>query len=197
VIVDQQRQVRQSALEFDFQGVHRAVQSGSNRILKTMRRNHTIESYLDKVAVIREKVPNIALSTDIIVGFPGEDEQDFEETLSMMRQARFDHLYAFKFSPRSDTPAADYPDQVPEGVRAKRLARLFELHDVIRKENSEALIGTRQEVLVEGTHPRDTGAVTGRTRGNKPVTIPGRWADPGELVPVTIVAVRHFSLVGR
>ncbi|MEE8433654.1 MAG: tRNA (N6-isopentenyl adenosine(37)-C2)-methylthiotransferase MiaB [bacterium] len=177
--------------------IHLPVQSGSNRILKAMRRNHTIESYLDKVTLIREKVPNMALSTDIIVGFPGEGDQDFEDTLSLMRQARFDHLYAFKFSPRSDTPAAGYRHQVPEGVRAERLARLFELHEVIRKERSEALIGTGQEVLVEGLHPRDTGAVTGRTRGNKPVTIPGRSAEPGELVPVTIVALRHQSLVGR
>ena len=177
--------------------IHLPVQSGSNRILKAMRRNHTIESYLDKVTMIREKVPAMALSTDIIVGFPGETGQDFEDTLSLMRQVRFDHLFAFKFSPRSDTPAADYRHQVPEGVRAERLARLFELHEVIRKERSEALIGTRQEVLVEGPHPRETGAVTGRTRGNKPVTIPRRSAEPGELVPVTIVALRHQSLVGR
>lgn len=177
--------------------IHLPVQSGSNRILKTMRRNHTIESYLEKVTMIREKVPRMALSTDIIVGFPGESGQDFEDTLSLMRQVRFEHLFAFKFSPRSDTPAADYPGQVPDAERTERLARLFELHEVIRQEQNEALIGTTQEVLVEGTHPRDSGAVTGRTRGNKPVTIPGRSAEPGELVSATIVALRHFSLVGR
>ena len=177
--------------------IHLPVQSGSTRILKAMRRNHTIESYLDKVAMIREKVPDMALSTDIIVGFPGESSEDFEDTLSLMRQVRFDHLFAFKFSPRSDTPAADYPDQVPERVRAERLARLFELHEVIRKERSQALIGTRQEIMVEGPHPRERGAVIGRTRGNKPVTIPGRSAEPGELAPVTIAALRHHSLVGR
>ena len=177
--------------------IHLPVQSGSNRILKAMRRNHGIESYLEKVTMIREKVPQMALSTDIIVGFPGEDSQDFEDTLSLMRQVRYDHLFAFKYSPRSDTPASDYPGQVPEGVRTERLARLFELHEVIRKERGEALIGTKQEVLVEGPHPRDKGAVAGRTRGNKPVTIPGRSAEPGDLVPVTIVALRHQSLVGR
>ncbi len=176
--------------------VHLPVQSGSDRILKAMRRNHQIAEYLDKMAMIRQRVPSVALSTDIIVGFPGEQEQDFQATLDVMRTVRFDQLYAFKYSPRSGTPAADLPDAVPEPVRAERLERLFGLHDEIVRERNAALIGTRQELLIEGPHPRGA-AMTGRTRGNKPALLPDSQRRPGELVPVEIVAARKYSLVAR
>jgi tRNA-2-methylthio-N6-dimethylallyladenosine synthase len=176
--------------------VHLPVQSGSDRILKAMQRNHGIASYLDKLAMIRERVPAVALSTDLIVGFPGEEEADFQATLDVMRTVRFDQVYAFKFSPRSGTPAADLPAQVPERERAERLQRLFALHDEIVQGRNAALVGTRQEVLVEGPHPRGA-AMMGRTRGNKPVQLPESSREPGELVPVQIVAARKYSLVAR
>jgi tRNA-2-methylthio-N6-dimethylallyladenosine synthase len=176
--------------------VHLPVQSGSDRILRAMRRNHDIATYLGKMAMIRERVPEIALSTDIIVGFPGEEEADFEATLDVLRTVRFDQVYAFKFSPRSGTPAATLPGQVPEPVRAERLQRLFDLHGQIVQERNAALVGSRQEVLVEGTHPRG-GALSGRTRGNKPVMLLDSACRPGDLVPVDIVAARKFSLVAR
>jgi tRNA-2-methylthio-N6-dimethylallyladenosine synthase len=175
--------------------VHLPFQSGSDRIPKAMRRNHGIASYLDKMAMIRAHVPGVALSTDIIVGFPGEDEADFQATLDVVRTVRFDQIYAFKFSPRSGTPAAELPQQVPEPVRSERLERLFALHEEIVQERNAALIGTRQEVLVEGPHPR--GSMTGRTRGNKPVVLLDGPHRPGDLVPVDIVAARKYSLVAR
>ncbi|MBI4083921.1 MAG: tRNA (N6-isopentenyl adenosine(37)-C2)-methylthiotransferase MiaB [Candidatus Lambdaproteobacteria bacterium] len=185
--------------------LHLPVQSGSDRILAAMRRRHTAAEYLEKVALFRAHCPAGAVSTDIIVGFPGESEADFEATLALVRQVRFDHLYAFKFSPRTDTPAARYPDQVAEPVKAERLARLLALHELTQAGLNRALVGTRQEVLVEGPHPRDPSAVVGRTRGNKSTTVVGcraiHSAQPaalaGTLVTVEIVAARRFSLVGR
>jgi tRNA-2-methylthio-N6-dimethylallyladenosine synthase len=177
--------------------LHLPFQSGSDRILQAMRRNHGIATYLDKLALVRALVPGIALSTDIIVGFPGETEEDFQATLDVVRKVRFDHLYAFKFSPRAITPAAKLSDQVPEPVKAERLSRLLSLHQRQVQEINAGLIGSKQEVLVEGPHPRDPTARVGRTRGHKSTTIPGCQVEPGALVTTEIVAVRTFSLVGR
>ena len=177
--------------------MHLPMQSGSDRILKAMRRNHTIATYLDKVELLRRRVPGIALSTDIIVGFPGETEADFEATLEVMRKVRFDQVYAFKYSPRSDTPAAAMPVQVPEAVRKDRLARILAFHDETVIESNGNLVGSRQEVLLEGLHPAGGGAWSGRTRGNKPVLVEATPAQRGDLVPVDIVGARKYSLVAR
>jgi len=177
--------------------LHLPVQAGSDRVLKAMRRNHTAAQYLDKVRLYREAVPGGALSTDIIVGFPGETEAEFTETLALMRQVRFDHVYAFKFSPRTNTPAAAYPHQVAEEVKADRLARLLALHEEILAEQHRALVGTRQEVLLEGPHPRDAGARLGRTRANKSTTVVDCTQTAGALVSIEVIATRRFSLVGR
>ncbi|MCZ6749450.1 MAG: tRNA (N6-isopentenyl adenosine(37)-C2)-methylthiotransferase MiaB [SAR324 cluster bacterium] len=177
--------------------LHLPFQSGSDRILRAMRRNHTIAEYLEKLAVARELVPGLALSTDIIVGFPGETEADFEATLNVIRNVRFDHLYAFKFSPRSITPAAELPGQVPEAVKAERLSRILALHQANAQAANDDMIGSRQEILVEGAHPRDPNSRMGRTRGHKSTKIPGCAAEPGALVTVEIVAARKFSLVGK
>ncbi|MCH8882086.1 MAG: radical SAM protein [SAR324 cluster bacterium] len=177
--------------------LHLPFQAGSDRILRAMRRNHTIAEYLEKLAVARELVPGLALSTDIIAGFPGETEADFEATLDVIRNVRFDHLYAFKFSPRSITPAAELPGQVPEAVKAERLSRILALHQANAQAANEDMIGSRQEILVEGAHPRDPNSRMGRTRGHKSTKIPGCAAEPGALVTVEIVAARKFSLVGK
>jgi tRNA-2-methylthio-N6-dimethylallyladenosine synthase len=176
--------------------LHLPFQAGSNRILKAMRRNHQIGTYLDKLARARAFVPNLAISTDIIVGFPGETEADFQATLDVMGAVRFDQVYAFKFSPREGTPAATLPDPVPEDVKTERLARLFDLHERTVGEINGALVGTRQEVLVENPDREGLG-VWGRTRGNKNVTVLDSAAPAGTLLQVEIAAARRFALVAR
>jgi tRNA-2-methylthio-N6-dimethylallyladenosine synthase len=192
--------------------LHLPVQSGSDRILRAMRRNHTLHDYLERIARARHWVPRLAVTTDLIVGFPGETESDFEATLDLMREVRFDQVYAFKFSPRLRTPAARLADQVPEPVKAERLARLLDLHVSIVQELHAARVGSRQEVLVEGparvgggAAARGTaagggvadGALTGRTRGNTQTTVLDCTAPVGSLVPVDIVAARRFALIAR
>jgi tRNA-2-methylthio-N6-dimethylallyladenosine synthase len=176
--------------------LHLPFQAGSNRILKAMRRNHQIGTYLAKLARARELVPRLAISTDVIVGFPGETEEEFQATLAVMREVRFDQVYAFKFSAREGTPAATLPDPVPEAAKTERLARLFDLHERTVQAINEALVGSRAEVLVEGPERQDHG-VWGRTRTNKNVTVLECGAPAGRLVPVEIVAARKFALVGR
>ena len=176
--------------------LHLPLQSGSDRVLKAMRRNHTIRAYLAKVERARALVPQLALTTDLIVGFPGETDADFEATLAVMRAVRFDQVYAFKFSPRLRTPAAAYPDQVPEAVKAERLERLFELHERTVAGLHAGRVGSRQEVLVEGP-ARTPGAATGRTRGNTQTAVLDCAAPAGTLVPVTIVGARRFALLAR
>ncbi len=176
--------------------LHLPFQAGSNRILKAMRRNHQIGTYLAKLARARELVPHLAVSTDVIVGFPGETEADFHATLAVLEEVRFDQVYAFKYSAREGTPAATLPDPVPEAVKTERLARLFDLHESTVQSINEALVGSRQEVLVEGPERQGHG-MWGRTRGNKNVTVLESTAPPGSLVPVEIVAARKFALVAR
>ena len=176
--------------------LHLPVQSGSDAVLQAMRRRHTVRDYLERVACARERVPGLTVTTDMIVGFPGETEADFEATLDLMRTVRFDQVYAFKFSPRVQTPAAAYPGQVPEAVKAARLERLFALHEPIVKEQLAGRVGSQQEVLAEGP-ARAPGAVTGRTRGNTQVIVPDCAAAPGTLIPVEIVGARRFGLVAR
>jgi tRNA-2-methylthio-N6-dimethylallyladenosine synthase len=176
--------------------LHLPFQAGSDAILRAMRRNHKIAGYLEKIARARELVPGLAVTTDVIVGFPGETEADFQATLEVMHQVRFDQVYAFKFSPRPGTMAADLGDPVPESDKAERLARLFALHERTVQEINDALVGARQQVLVEGP-ARVPGAVTGRTRGNKNAVVLECRAGPGQLVGAEIVAARKFALVGR
>jgi tRNA-2-methylthio-N6-dimethylallyladenosine synthase len=141
-------------------------------------------------------VPRLTVTTDLIVGFPGETEADFDATLDLMRTVRFDQIYAFKFSPRVQTPAAAYSGQIGEAVKAARLERLFALHEAIVSDLLGRRIGTRQEVLVEGP-ARTPGAVTGRTRGNTQTAVLDCAAAPGALIPVEIVAARRFALTAR
>lgn len=176
--------------------LHLPVQSGSDAVLQAMRRRHTVRDYLERVACARELVPRLTVTTDLIVGFPGETEADFEATLDLMRTVRFDQVYAFKFSPRVQTPAAAYPGQVPEAVKAERLERLFGLHETIVKALLTRRVGTRQEVLVEGP-ARTPGAAAGRTRGNTQATVLDCAAAPGTLIPVEIEAARRFALIAR
>ena len=174
--------------------MHLPLQSGSNAILRQMRRWYTQEKYLEKVEMLRSRVPDAALSTDLIVGFPGETEADFEDTLSVVREAQFDMMYAFKYSPRPGTPAAQYDGQLPDEVRRERLRVLLEVQGEISRAKQKALVGSEQEVLVEGPHPRESGCWTGRTRGNYAVAVRAETVRTGELLPVRIIGTRTHSL---
>lgn len=149
--------------------LHLPFQSGSSRILKAMNRKYNREDYLELVRKIRSAMPKISLSTDIIVGFPGETEEDFEETLSLYKQAEISQAFMFIYSPREETPAATYPDQISKQVAQPRFDRLVELVQAQAYLHNQELIGTIQKVFFEGTSKRDDSMLTGRTRGAKVV----------------------------
>jgi tRNA-2-methylthio-N6-dimethylallyladenosine synthase len=176
--------------------IHLPLQSGSTRVLKAMKRTYNRERYMDRVALIREHVPDCALTTDIIVGFPGETEADFEETLEVVEEVGYDSAFTFIFSPRRGTPAADYPDQVPFAVKRERMQRLVEVVQRRATERAQRFVGRSMEVLVEGPSRTDPDRLRGRTRHNKTVNFPGT-AEPGELVEVEIDSGTSTTLAGR
>lgn len=176
---------------------HLPIQAGSNRILQRMNRGYTREEYLQLVERIREEVPDCSITTDIIVGFPGEEEEDFAATLDIVRQVRFDNAFTFVFSPRSGTPAAKMKEQVPEDVKKERLNRLMELQDRISRDINEELRGKELEVLVEGTSKKEEKILTSRTRTNKLVLFPGEEDLMGELVTVRITRPQTWNLYGE
>jgi tRNA-2-methylthio-N6-dimethylallyladenosine synthase len=172
--------------------IHFPLQSGSDRILARMHRGYTAERFLAKLEMMRSIVPNLASSTDVIVGFPGETEQDFQETLDTMAAARFDTAYMFQFSPRPGTPAADMDDQVDGAIVTERFARLTALQDSITFERNQEQVGTRVSVMVEGPSKKDPLIATTRTRGNRIVHVPGNW-QPGTFLTVDVTeAAAHF-----
>jgi tRNA-2-methylthio-N6-dimethylallyladenosine synthase len=175
--------------------IHLPLQSGSSRILKAMRRTYNRERYLDRVALIRERVPDCALTTDIIVGFPGETEEDFAQTLSVMEEVGYDSAFTFVFSPRRGTDAADLGDQVAHAVKRERMERLVEVVQRRAHERSQRFVGRTMEVLVEGTSRRDPNQLRGRTRHNKAVNFDGT-AGAGEMVEVEIVSATSQTLTG-
>lgn len=178
------------------ESAHIPVQSGSNRILKLMHRGYTRERYLELIGKLRAVKPGMGISTDIIVGFPGETEQDFEETLSLVREARYASAFAFKYSPRKDTPAAVMPDQVPEPVREERHARLLQALQDTASASFQRLVGQTVEVLVEGPSRKNPARLEGRTRCNKIVVFEGGSRHLGELVPLRITHTSAVTLYG-
>jgi len=174
---------------------HLPLQSGSTRILKAMRRTYGRERYLRLVGDMRAGVPDLALPTDIIVGFPGETERDFEETLEVVEEVGFDGAFTFVFSPRSGTEAATMSDQVPDEVKRERIERLVEVVQRIAQERNEERVGEVEEVLVEGPSRTDSSLLRGRTRRNTTVNFGGSAA-PGELVPVLIEGATSTTLSG-
>ena len=176
--------------------LHLPVQSGANRILQAMNRRYTREAYLEKVARLRESCPGIAISTDLIVGFPGETEADFAQTLDLMREAAFEQSFSFKYSPRPQTRAAGFPDQVPEEVKSARLIRLQALQDELTLAAHTRLVGQVQEVLVEGLSKRDPSQLSGRLRTNQVVNFSGPRELLGSLTPVALTEARSHSLKG-
>jgi tRNA-2-methylthio-N6-dimethylallyladenosine synthase len=176
--------------------IHFPLQSGSDRILAAMHRGYTAARFLEKLEMMRSIVPDLAASTDVIVGFPGETDDDFEATLSVMERARFDNAYMFQFSPRPGTPAADMVGQVPGDVVQERFERLVELQNRITFERNREQIGKTFEVLVEGPSKRDAAVATTRTRGNRLVHVHGRWA-AGEMLMIEITRAAPHYLEGR
>jgi tRNA-2-methylthio-N6-dimethylallyladenosine synthase len=179
------------------ESAHVPVQSGSDRVLKLMHRGYTRERFLAIVEKLRRVRPHIGLTTDLIVGFPGETEADFEETLSLVREARFDNAYIFKYSPRKGTPAATLPDQVPAEVKEVRHARLLQLVNEVGGRRYERLVGERGEVLVEGPSRKNPARLTGRTRCNKIVVLDGSERHIGRLVDVKVARAGSFTLYGE
>jgi len=176
--------------------IHLPLQSGSSRILKAMRRTYDRERYMKRVQMIRESVPDCAITTDIIVGFPGETEDDFRETLEVVDDVGYDSAFTFVFSARRDTEAATLPGQIPHAVKRERMERLVELVQRRALERSERFVGTTQEVLVEGPSRTDPAKLRGRTRHNKTVNFCG-LARPGDLVQVEITGATSTTLSGE
>jgi tRNA-2-methylthio-N6-dimethylallyladenosine synthase len=178
------------------ESAHIPVQSGSNRMLKLMHRGYTRERYLGIIAKLRAVKPNIGLSTDFIVGFPGETEADFEETLSMAREVEFDQGFIFKYSPRRDTPAANLPDQLPQNIKEERNQRLLEVINEIAGRRYQSLVGSRAQILVEGPSKKNPARFMGRTRCNRIVVFPGSERHRGQLMEVKITHAGSFTLYG-
>ncbi len=176
--------------------IHLPLQSGSSVVLKRMRRTYDRRRYMDRVAMIREHVPDCALTTDIIVGFPGESEDDFAETLEVVDEVGYDSAFTFIFSPRRGTEAAELPGQLSHVVKRERMARLVELVQRRARERSQRFVGRTMEVLVEGPSRTDASRLRGRIRHNKAVNFDGTAA-PGELVDVEIAAATSQTLSGQ
>jgi tRNA-2-methylthio-N6-dimethylallyladenosine synthase len=175
--------------------IHLPLQSGSSRILKAMRRTYDRSRYLDRVALIREHVPDAAITTDIIVGFPGETEEDFAETLEVVEEVGYDGAFTFVFSPRRGTEAATLDGMVPHPVKKERMERLVEVVQRRARERSQRFVGRTLDVLVEGPSRTDPTRLRGRSRHNKAVNFEGTAA-PGEFVDVQVESATSMTLLG-
>jgi tRNA-2-methylthio-N6-dimethylallyladenosine synthase len=176
--------------------VHLPLQSGSTRVLKRMRRTYSRERYLTLVDRLRAAIPDLALGTDIIVGFPGETEDDFRETLEVVREVRYDSAFTFVYSPRQGTEAAAMPDQVPVELKRERIERLIEVVQRVAAERNAERLGRVEEVLVEGPSRTEQTLLRGRTRRNTTVNFLG-LARPGELAHVLVEGSTSTTLRGR
>ena len=176
---------------------HLPAQSGSDRILKAMNRHYTAEKYLDRAEALRAAVPDIGLTTDLIVGFPGETEADFEDTLALVEKVDYDSAFTFIYSPRVGTPAASLPGQIPPEVSAERIDRLIKAQERHTEKRLNALIGTRQEVLVTDFSRRDETMMTGKCGRNISINFRGTKADIGRILPVRVVSAGRTTLRGE
>lgn len=176
--------------------VHFPMQAGSNRILRKMHRIYTIEQYLEKVKMLREIVPNVALGTDIIVGFPTETNEEFEETYGLLKEIEYSVAFLFAYSPRKGTPAMRWSDDIPEEVKQERLQRLIQLQDDINAKQRQDLLGQTIEVLVEKRNFKDDQFLKGKTRCWKNVLLPGGDELIGSLQNVKVHSYSHQTLIG-
>ena len=177
--------------------LHLPVQSGSTDILKKMNRHYTKEQYLELVRKIRLAVPDISLTTDIIVGFPGETEEDFQETLDVVRKVRYDSAFTFLYSKREHTPASQMPDQVPEQEKKRRFNLLIETQNRISLEKNQQMLGKHYRILCEGASKNDPDTLSGRTEGGKIVNFKGDNRLIGQFVEVEITQARTWSFIGK
>ena len=177
--------------------LHLPIQAGNNRILKAMNRKYTREEYIGLVESVREAMPDIALTTDIIVGFPGESSQEFEDTLDIIKRLKFDSAYTFIYSPRKGTPAVNIEDKIRIEEKKERLAKLIEIQSKISRMKNDAYIGKVKEVLVEGRSKTNDKVLTGRTRENKIVNFLADEKVIGQLIRVKITKARSWSLEGE
>ncbi len=176
---------------------HLPVQSGSDRILKEMNRHYDRESYLSLIRYMREKMPNVCISTDIIVGFPGETEEDFEDTLSIVKEVGYDMMYSFIYSKRTGTPAAEMENQIPEEITGKRFPRLIEIQNEISLIKNQPYEGQTVRILVDGRSKNNPEKFSGRTEGNKIVLFDGDDSMTGNFVMVHIKEAHTFALMGE
>ena len=176
--------------------IHLPFQAGSDRILKLMKRGHSSTDYLNKIDYLKKKIPNISVTTDIIVGFPGETEAEFLETLGIVEKTRFSQIYAFVYSSRPGTKAQEFDDNVEKEVKEERLQRLLEVQAPIQSEILDSKLGNKEQVLIDSAHPRERGVMTGRTDGNLPVAVDDFRLDIGELIDVRITGRKPHSLIG-
>jgi tRNA-2-methylthio-N6-dimethylallyladenosine synthase len=177
--------------------LHLPVQSGSNPVLERMRRKVTVEEYRERIQWLRDIVPDIALSTDLIVGFPGETDEDFAGTLELVREVGYSFIFSFKYSPRQHTAAARFRDQVPEAVKDQRLAALNKLQDAITIEQNLGEIGKQRLVLVQYESKKEAGIYYGRTEQYRLVRIPSKLPISGQLLGVEIVDANKTALAGK
>jgi tRNA-2-methylthio-N6-dimethylallyladenosine synthase len=178
------------------ESLHLPVQSGSDDILAAMNRRYTRDEYRDRVGMLKGGIPDIALTTDIIVGFPGESERDFDMTMTLLEEVRYDGIFAFKYSKRPGTAALKLSGHLPEDVKESRLARVLTLQKTITLQKNNQYLGTTQEILVDGFSKKG-GTLSGRTRGNKVVNVEGPASLIGSVIHVTITSAGDNSLFGR
>ncbi|HPY95654.1 MAG TPA: tRNA (N6-isopentenyl adenosine(37)-C2)-methylthiotransferase MiaB [Candidatus Cloacimonadota bacterium] len=177
--------------------IHLPVQSGNNEILKVMNRNYTAEHYLDRISKLRSLIPNIAITTDVIAGFPGETEEQFQDTYNLMKEIRYDFAFMFKYSPRTGTKAAEFNNQVEEAVRLERLQRLIGLQTEITHEKYKEQIGQIKEVYVEGPSKKDENEYSGKSRDFKITIFPGDESLVGKLIKVKVKEAVGWTLKGH
>jgi tRNA-2-methylthio-N6-dimethylallyladenosine synthase len=178
------------------ESAHIPAQSGSDRILKLMHRGYTREKFLSIIKKLRAAKPQIGITTDIIVGFPGETEKDFEETVSLCREVEFDNAYIFKYSPRRDTPAAEMSEQLPQKIREERNQILLQTVNEIAARKYKDFVGRQTEILVEGPSRKNPARMTGRTRCNKIVLFDGGERHRGQIMDVQVTRTGSFTLYG-
>lgn len=176
---------------------HLPIQSGSDRILKIMNRKYTTEAYLEKIAMLKEKVPDVSITSDIIVGFPGETEEDFEGTLDILEKVKYDMVFSFIYSPRVGTPAAKMEDQIPHEVSTERMTRLLATDARISKERNDRFVGRTIRVLVEDVSKNNDGTLTGRGLPVRPVHFVGEKSLIGQFVNVKITQNETYCLYGE
>lgn len=176
--------------------IHLPIQSGSDKILHRMNRGYSYQDYIEKIFMLRKKMPGIAITADIIAGFPGEDETDFSHTVNALREIEFDGIFAFRFSARKGTKAFGMGEQLPEEKKLERLNYLLSVQEDITHRKNKLLEGSYEEILIEGPSETDSKMLTGRTRSNKIVTIHDNGELPGSLLTVQIERARLHSLLG-